>query len=231
MEQTEVFLEKYKELEQAIYDTYHWKSDGRAISRLEQLPQFQDVRQELDLCRQVRNLLQHNCRIGESYAVEPSRALTELLDTILNRVIRPQTCREICVPVSQLCTAQMSDPVWPVMQQMGKRGVSYVPILDRGRVAGVFSENSVFRYLIDKRRPRLEDGVVFSEIHNLITSSSHRSGEWVFYAIDTPVIKVEEAFESAFRKGNRISLVLLTEDGLPSQKLLGVITAWDLLGN
>ena len=39
----------------------------------------------------------------------------------------------------------------------------------------------------------------------------------------------EEIFENAFRKGERIAMILITENGSPKDKLLGVVTALDIL--
>lgn len=90
MNRTEQFLDTYKRLEQAATSAFGWEADGRAVSRLERMAQFSDIRAELHYCREVRNLLQHHYRIGGEYAVEPSQAMVALLDTLLRRLTHPK---------------------------------------------------------------------------------------------------------------------------------------------
>ena len=89
MTRTEEFLDLYKQLEQAATSAYGWEPDGLAIYRLERMDQFESRRTELSYCREVRNLLQHNCLIDGEYAVEPSEPMLALLRSLLLQITQP----------------------------------------------------------------------------------------------------------------------------------------------
>ena len=144
MTRTEEFLDLYKQLEQAATAAFGWESDGRAIYRLSRMAQFEEQRTELDYCREVRNLLQHNCRIEGAYAVEPSVPMVELLRRLLKQVKEPILCRDVCTQRKKVFARGLSDQVIPTIQEMFRRGLSHVPVLEHECVAGVFSESTVF---------------------------------------------------------------------------------------
>ena len=66
MDNTELFLDKYKELENAAINEFKLPPDGSAVAKLEKRSEFKDIRFELNYCREVRNLLQHNRIIQRS---------------------------------------------------------------------------------------------------------------------------------------------------------------------
>lgn len=231
MTRTELFLEKYKALERAATGAYGWESDGRAVYRLTQLPQFRKIKDQLSFCREVRNLLQHNCRIQDAYAVEPSEQMLALLDRVTQQVLHPTLCRDVCTPVARLLYANGNDLVWPAMREMYHRGLTHLPILEDGRVVGVFSENAVFCSLVSGERRELSPDVRFRELRAHLNGSSRRSEEYRFFPAAEPVAQAEAAFERAFSRGKRIAMFFLTEHGRKEERLLGVLTAWDILGN
>ena len=75
MNNTELFLDLYKQLEQSAVLVYGFPSDGTAVSRLERVNQFKTMKSELKYCREVRALLVHNPRINGDFAVVPNKSL------------------------------------------------------------------------------------------------------------------------------------------------------------
>ena len=118
MNRTETFIELYKELEELAEGQYGYPSDGRAVYQLERRPEFKKIREELDYCREVRNLLQHRKRLGDSFPVEPSGAMLDLLRSVIARVEAPPRAKDIQVPFSQVLCRTMEDPVRPTMLEM-----------------------------------------------------------------------------------------------------------------
>lgn len=230
MTRTEEFLDKYKQLEQAASAAYGWEPDGKAIYRLERMQQFESVRAELNYCREVRNLLQHNCLIEGAYAVEPSSQMLKLLNRILHQVLHPKRCLDICTPMEQIFARGLSDRVGPTMLTMYRRGLSHVPILNEGQVVGVFSESTIFAYLIGRRPQTWEETLRFSDLNEYLNTTTRRSEVYRFLSADATVAQAEAEFEQAFQKGKRISMFLLTKNGSREEQLLGILTAYDILG-
>ena len=97
MNRTETYIELYKELEELAVSRYGYPADGRAVYQLQRRPEFKSIREELDYCREVRNLLQHRKRLGDSFPVEPSGAMLELLRSVIARVEAPPRAKDIQV--------------------------------------------------------------------------------------------------------------------------------------
>ena len=63
MNNTDLFLDLYKQLEQTAVSVYGLPADGTAVSKLERFNEYKSIRAELKYCREVRALLTHNPKI------------------------------------------------------------------------------------------------------------------------------------------------------------------------
>ena len=187
MNRTETFIELYKTLEELAVSRYGYPSDGRAVYQLERRPEFKKIREELDYCREVRNLLQHRKRLGDSYPVEPSGAMLDLLRSVIAQVEAPPRAKDIQVPLREVLCRTMEDPVRPTMLEMERRGFSHVPILRDGVVEGVFSATTVFSCLLDGSITGIGEDMRFSHLRDWLpristgrnpSASSGRTSWW-----------------------------------------------------
>ena len=80
MSNTDLFLDKYKQLEVAVRHAYKLDKYASAVAFLKKHKSYLKYTSEIELCADVRNLLSHNPKVNGSYAVEPS-------DKVLNRLI------------------------------------------------------------------------------------------------------------------------------------------------
>lgn len=227
MNRTELFLEKYKELESAAVAGYNMPPDGRAVSNLERRPEFNGIRAELAYCREVRNLLSHKERIHGSFAVEPSEAMIELLQKTINRVKFPVRLKDIAVMRDDILKMHLEDGVMPAMQKLKERGISHAPIMEGKRVRGVFSISTAFSIILSGREitPRL----TFAEIKDIIDIDAHETEEFVFMRPEDRLFEAEELCEKFSKKHKRIGLILLTSDGSREGSLLGILTPWNVV--
>ena len=229
MTKSDLFLEKYKELEMAAVAAYHLKEDGRAISELERMEQFSDIQTKLFYCRNVRNLMQHNISFPESFTIEPTDEMIELLTDTIYRIKNPAKCLSVATPFKNIYWRTMDSHVVSTMKAMKEHGYSHVPILTNNKVAGIFSENSIFNYLLSIENQTLDEDLRFRDIKDFLSLQGRKSHRYVFVDRNTYLPEAEEIFENAFRKGERIAMILITEHGSPKDKLLGVVTALDIL--
>ena len=79
------FIELYNRLERLIRREYpDIPADKGAIAvAARQKPSFARMREELDYCREVRNLISHNADMDGEPPIEPSQALLDSLRDIL----------------------------------------------------------------------------------------------------------------------------------------------------
>lgn len=113
---------------------------------------------------------------------------------------------------------------------MSKNTYTHVPVLDKGVLIGVFSESTLFSYIIKNGVLFIEDDVLIKEFEEFIPIDKHESECFEFVSKKALVIDIENIFQIGLKDQKRISVVFITENGKPKEKILGMITAWDLAG-
>lgn len=230
MNKTETFIELYKELEELAVSRYGYPADGRAVYQLERRPEFKRIREELDYCREVRNLLQHRKKLGGSFPVEPSGAMLDLLRSVIAQVENAPRARDIQVPFSQVLWKTMEDPVRATMLEMEGRGFSHIPILKNGVVEGVFSENTVFTCLLDGELTGIGEDMRFADLRPWLSPERRRSESFRFIREDKLVDEISDMIEKAQARHDRIGLLFTTANGRSEEPIRGILTAWDVAG-
>ena len=229
MNRTEEFLELYKQLEEAAVSVYNFPEDGSAVRRLSGMKAFAGIKPELSFCREVRNLLQHRRKLSGQYAVEPSESMVQLLRRTLEKVKNPIILRDIAIPIKNALWTSPSDSVEKVMKSMGERGFTYVPILERGIVAGVFGQNTVFSYLLSHKEG-ITPELTFRDIREYTGLTGRGSEVFLFLKPGMLKTEAERLCESAYRSKKRVGLIFLTPGGLRNERVSAVLTPWDILG-
>lgn len=225
MNATELFLDKYKQLEEASARRYGEDCSSQ-IARLERMPQFQNVSSGLRYCREVRNLLQHNPKIDGEYAVTPSESMLRLLDNVIVRVVNPPRACDAARRVDRIYHRGLDGKVLDTMRDMVKRDLSKIPITQKNRVVGVFSQETFFRLALSSGRPEIHEQTTFADIreHLEIDEKYYR-----FAPFRANLEEIEAIFDKAYAEHIRIRIVFLTEHGKPEEGLLGLITPWELI--
>ncbi len=222
-QQAELFLDTYKRLETAAETLVGNNSRSSSILRLSHLPEFSRYRDELDYCRQVRNLLTHEAKIGGAYGVVPSDQLLAVLNKVLRQIEDPPTVGEYMTPVSHLLTAKMEDAVLPFMTQMEEKGITYLPVLENGVVVGVFSQRSLFRWLLSHRT--LDETVTFRQMDAQL--APHQGIRFVSRQL--PLEQAKLMFQRINGKHQRVKLLLVTGNGQSERPLMGIVSPFDVL--
>ncbi len=228
MNETERFLDLYRNLEQLAISYYQFPSDGTAVSRLEKMSEYKSVASELRYCREVRALLSHKPQVGGEYAVTPSPAMCGLLEDLIEKIGRPSRCIEVSPPLSDIVCADPDGKLLPLIRTMTKRGLSNLPILFEGRVVGVLSASAIVAYQSEKGFT-LNESTTVRDLERF-TSLAANGKKYQFLKADDPTLSAVSMIRSRFRKGERVAMILLTENGTKNEKLLGILTPWDVMG-
>ena len=118
------------------------------------------------------------------------------------------------------------DPIALAVRAMYTKSYSQAPIYENGHFAGLLTTNTIARWLgaqasediFSLQETPIRDVLRFSE-----NDDNHR-----FLPRKATLFDVMELFHAHERRGGRLDAVLITENGAPSEKPLGIITAWDL---
>lgn len=179
---------------------------------------------------ELRNAIVHDFgRDNMEIIAEPHLKQVELFERILAEVMDPPKALEtIAVRFKDLYTAPVTAPVKEVMDTMARKGFSYVPVLHQGKLMGVFSDDTVFQYVWDKTRMDLLEDLKLEDFLPYMTLEAHRNESFQFASRKETVADLEERLRDASRGNKRLEVVFLTENGTKEEKILGMVTLWDL---
>lgn len=230
MGNTDIFLDKYKQLENCAINEFKLPPDGSAVAKLEKRSEFKDIKYELNYCREVRNLLQHNQKLDDEFPVEPSNKMIELLDTVIDRIKNPVRCIDVAILDRNLIWRSYEDRVLPTIKLMNEKNISHIPILKDRRVVGDFSDNCVFPFLLGDDNCHVDENTRFKDLKQYLDLEAHPSEVFKFIPADSKLSYAEKLYEEARNRHERIGLVFLTANGRSDERILGILTAWLIIG-
>jgi len=230
---SERFLQKYRILEGLLEKRY----EGERVSGSSVIIEYirdadsEPVRVDLDLLREIRNILSHNADSDGAAVVEPSDEMLERLERVIAYIKQPRQASQFGTPADRILSAHLNDSVYAVMRSMLKNGYSHAPVRDRGGVAGVFSVKSVFNYLAENGLESLDRDMRIGDLGEYIRCDRNSGERYTFVPADTSIISVRRAFRSHNEKNRRLSVVFVTQNGSMNEDLICMLTPWDVLAD
>ena len=225
---TEEFLDKYKQLENTVRNEYNLSNNDSVINFLISNKEFKAIENELDLCRDTRNLLSHNPKINGEYLVYPSEEMIKLLDEVIQKVTKPLKASNVMVKKSELCFMSMQDKVKDAMTTMKEHSYKYIPILEDGVLVGMFSAKTILDIMTSEGVDAFKDDAIFESISKYISIENVSSKTFAFVGNSTPLCEVKDIFKEDVEHKERINIIFVTQHGKSDEKLLGIITAWEI---
>ena len=229
MTNADIFIDKYKQLEEVVRSTYHLKDNDSISFYLSGQVKYQRFKDDIKYCQDVRNLLSHKKKLNNSFAVEPNKQMIEFIDNLISRIKKRAKCLDIQVKINDVFWETIDGNVKETMKKMRENLYTHVPILENGIVIGVFDENSIFNYLAKEEIIEVDSELSFKDIEEYISLEGRDMEEFLFFKNDGYVEELENLIESYFRKGKRAGITFLTQNGKPNERLQGIITPWDII--
>lgn len=179
---------------------------------------------------ELRNAIVHDFgRDNMEIIAEPHLRQVELFERILREVMDPPKALDtIAVRLKNLYTASVEAPVREVMKAMSHEEFSYVPVMEEGKMIGVFSDETICQYALHTGSLNLHENFRLKDLLRYLTLDAHQKESFQFASRKETVADLEERLKSASRGNKRLEVVFLTENGRPEEKLLGMVTLWDL---
>lgn len=225
MDNTEIFLNTYRELEETLEKRYGQRSGSVARYASGEGYKYYE---ELTLFREMRNLLSHHGRINGESCVIPSESAIAKLKKILDYAQNPPIAKSVFTPIDQLFLAMEDDRVQSLCETMEKKGYSHLPILDgEGVLKGVFSVGTLFACGKSNPKSRIGD-MRISELSEFTPHNRHTMEKFAFTGPDAPAAEMMNIFRSKGPGSRRVAAVFVTTDGSEKGRVLGMITPWDL---
>ncbi len=226
-----LFLDLYKQIEDVLEEKYRNARRHFSSAVFEFVKDYESapVRDKLDLCRHIRNLMAHSADLDNQPVVVPSQPVVDALRDVLDFVSRPPLALEFATRGERVLKVGPDQRVLRVMELMDKNGYSHVPVMKDGKFYGVFSVGSMFRYLLRHKGKGLDPAAMIKDLKGYLAVEEHLEN-YEFVPADATYIYVRQRFEQVRGKNKRVSVIFITEDGRQDQPLLGMLTPWDVLG-
>lgn len=232
MRTVQEFLDRFNKLEKIGKDKYNLTEKDKIVSSMMNYLQYRLIKNDLKYINELRNLMVHNGKIKIDYPIEPTDEFLDFVDNIINFVENPAKATDKFIPLSNIYYANKDDLIYDYMIKMKENTFTHIPILEEGRVIGVFSENTLFWALIkdeivyEKDKTKFCDPLIFKycELNN------HPSEMFVFINRNAFLADVIDLFKDTFNNNKRLSMVFITEHGKKNEKIIGLLTPWDVLG-
>lgn len=231
MSNADIFIELYKDLEELLEVKY---SDGRKYSgstvhRFYNDEEGKKWREELNVCREMRNMLSHHSRIGGEPVFEPSDAVIDVLRRIIDDVRNPPVAMSIATPANRLFTCGYSDSATEVIRKMKEQGYSHVPVTENGRLVGVFSVGTVFSVMEKYGGEHLSRDDCIRDFSEFLPVDRHLTETFGFVPDSAPFSSLKHRFTAKGPHSRRLAALFVTANGREDEKLLGMITPWDMI--
>ncbi|MBQ2434394.1 MAG: CBS domain-containing protein [Clostridia bacterium] len=231
MNKSDEFIQLYKTLEDLLEAKY--RAEGREVSSCvyqflcdkESMP----FRIKLDLARQVRNLLSHSANVDGVPPVTPAEPLIECLKETIAYLKKPIYASSRGTNVQKLLKAEPTDRIVWLSKKMEEKGYSHVPVLEKGKVIGVFSVTTFFALAKDEKLSEITDKTTIGEIDSYIAVGNHTTERFLFAKANDTVIKIRSLFSKRNAGEKRVAGIFVTEDGTEKSRLVSYITPWDVM--
>lgn len=231
MTPTEQFLDLYKRIENELEKRYeHGKRKySSVVFEFIRDQESEPIRDGLEICREIRNLLTHSANVGGVPVVEPSLYIVEMMGEILKYVEAPPLALEFATRGEQILKAKLSQKALRLMEVMSKNGFSHVPVTENGELFGVFSAGVIFQFTLNSNK-RIDKETTLAELKEYISINGHYEN-YAFLPKSTTYMEARKTFQHIKARNRRVSVAFITETGKQNEPLLGMVTPWDVLGN
>ena len=228
---SEQFLNLYRKMEGLLEKRYSGKkvSSGSVVMEYLHDPDSAPCRADLDMCREIRNLLSHNTDEDGQPVIEPSQAVLELLGDIVEYVQRPRLAMDYGTPGEKIMFAHPNDSALDVIRHMMRMGYSHVPVRDKTGLVGVFSPGALMSFVGEKGFESLRDDLRVGDLKKALSVENERNDKYLFFDRSVTLTTVRMAFEKRQERNRRLAVVFITEDGGQHSQVLAMLTPWDAL--
>ena len=226
------FAEKYRAIETLLERKYSDRTRRNSSAVMEYLadPESMPVRDDLNVAREIRNIIMHNTDADGLPVVEPSEAALTSLDIITEYIRKPPLALSFATPTGQMLCAHPNDPALAIMRAMTKRGFSHIPVIENDMLTGVFSTSTLFAFFTKYPDSQIGDQTRIDQFREFLPFSAHEPEQFRFMDEQATYADVKQAFEERQNRNQRLVAVFITDTGEVQRPLLGLITPWDALG-
>lgn len=229
------FIQLYNQLDSLLQDRYNDRDRNHSqVMRYSQeleksvYSKTYERGRKLNMVRVLRNSLVHDLDMNKDEMIAINQATIDFLQSEVRILSNPKRAIDICTPFQKLLAGRPSDKMRDILRAMIAKGNMQAPVLDdKNRVIGVLSPNSIIMYL--NANKRAEEGSLVGDLLDFLPLEKHISEHYCFIGRVTPAEEVADLFNDYYKKGKKLVMIFVTEHGLQTEALLGLITPYDVV--
>ncbi|ALQ35210.1 CBS domain-containing protein [Fusobacterium hwasookii] len=224
-----IFRDLCNKFEDLVRIKYKVKDEEGAFYILSNQKEYKKFEKDINLIRKIRNLLSHGeCKIEGKVAIEINENIIEKLKEIISLLENPPlvTSRYI----SEMFVVDLEEKLEKLIKTMNEKKISHVPVLDKDKkLVGVFSENTIFSKLSDDEIIEIGKEYQVKDYVKYIKLENHSSEYFDFIKRNEELTSAQNLFNKSIKKDKKLVMLFVTENGKKTEKILGILTPWDLL--
>jgi CBS domain-containing protein len=225
------FLDLFNHLDESCRERYHLEDrTSSAISFLSaklahsSSKKDNDLAEALDAIRQLRNTLVHVEKVDGEELAEVNPKLLTALEEAIRYVENPPKGLEYAIPLNHLFVVGLNETLSNVLKVMMARGFSHVPVIENGTFIGVFSEEVLTSYLMEKGTLNLAADLKMKDFLAFLPIEKHPNERYFFMARGALLEDAREAFSKSKEKtGKRLAMIFFSEHGNSHETILGAL--------
>lgn len=218
------FKEKFGEFEKYVKEKYGVNSLSDDVFDNEGL---KDKKVLWKHSRALRNILSHDG--GMDFANITPEKLEEFCNAV-DKIMHPKKAIELCIKANAVYKATENEIAINVIKTMLDNNYTCTPIIDNEqKIIGVFSSHSLMLY-INKNPEVVEDfsKITIKDLIDVCKLNCNNDIEYKFISKDVQEDSIRELFKKSYEQGKRLETIFITHNGSNQEKILGIITHWDL---
>lgn len=229
----DIFLDNFKELEAYLVAHCNLNDDYVSFSRaltkihnddldpvIEQEENYEFLKSASDL----RNIMSHRNNV-----CKPTKEFLDKFLKMKQRIITPTRCIDIAT--KNIISINFSTSISNTIKLMNQHKISHIPVLENGIVKGIFSKATLFDIYIDRGSIKMDDTYIVSDIREYTYIQNHTTETYIFSDPNSTIVDVFRRIRKKIKHEKKVAMILLTENGNPKERLLGVLTETDIILN
>lgn len=230
---SEIFIDCYNELDhyfRKILQVEMTVSHSVLLRKMKRINYTcKKVYEELRSYAKLRNVIVHNVHDVHGRAIaEPNDEIVARYKKIRESIINPPLAyNNLAVDARRMYRVSKHESIIKVIGMMEESNYTFIPIIEDNVLIGIFSERTIFSYILEHKEIVLNENVSISRFMPYTNLDNYKDEDFRFVPRDIDVFEVKSLF-SKNKTGKRIPIVFITEHGKYSEKILGMITPWDV---
>lgn len=224
-----IFRELCNKFEDLVRIKYKVKDEEGAFYILSNQREYKKFEKDINLIRKIRNLLSHGeCKVEGKTAIEINENIIEKLKEIISLLENPPLVASRYI--TEMFVVDLEEKLENLIKAMNEKKISHVPVLDKDKkLVGVFSENTIFSKLSEDEIIEIGKEYKVKDYEKYIKLENHSSEYFDFIKRNEELASAQNLFNKSIKKDKKLVMLFVTENGKKTEKILGIITPWDLL--